>query len=78
MSQDSYNNKKYSFNELLEIDKSFHIHIKNLQALATETSKVYRNKSPPIVRHLFQLRNNDFPLRRFSQFNLPNVRSIFC
>ena len=40
--------------------------------------KVYRNISFPIVRQLFQLRNNDYNLRQFSQFNLPNVGSVFC
>ena len=45
-----YNNKKASFKELLETDKSIPIHIKNLQVLATEMFKVYRNISPPIMR----------------------------
>ena len=38
----------------------------------------YRNTSPPILRQLFQLRNNDYNLRQFSKFDLPNVKSIFC
>ena len=41
-------------------------------------SKVYRNISPPIVRQLFQSRNNDYNSRQFSQFELPNGRSVFC
>ena len=52
--------------------------VKLLQVLATEMFKVYRNISPPIVRQLFQSRNNDYNLRQFSQFGLPNVRSVFC
>ena len=40
--------------------------------------KVYRNISPPIVRQLFQSRNNDYNLRQFLQLELPNLRSIFC
>ena len=67
-----------SFKELLETDKSAPIHIKNLQVLAKEMFKVYRNISPLIVRQLFQLRNNDYNLRQFSQFVLPNVESVFC
>ena len=27
---------------------------------------------------MFQLRNNDYKLRQFSQFDLPNVKSVFC
>ena len=73
-----YNDKKSSFKELIETDKSVPIHIKNLQVLTTEMFKVCRNISPPIVRQLFQLRNNDYNLRQFSQFNLPNVKSVFC
>ena len=75
MSTDSLS--KSSFKELLEIDKSVPIHIKNLQVLAIEIFKLYRNISSHIVRQLFQLRNNDYNLRQFSQFDLPNVRSIF-
>ena len=37
-----YNEKKSSFKELLETDKSVPMHIKNLQVLATEMFKVYR------------------------------------
>ena len=73
-----YIDKKSSFKELLETEKSVLIHIKNLKVLATEMFKVYRNISPPIVRQLFQLRNNDYNLRQFSQFDLPNVKSVFC
>ena len=72
-----YNDKKSSFKELLEADKSVPIHIKSLQVLATEMFKVYSTIFPPIVRQLFQLRNNNYNLRQFLQFDLPNVRSVF-
>ena len=74
----TYNDKKSPFKELLETDKSVSIHIKNLQVLATEMFKVYRNIFSHIVTQLFQSRNNDYNLRQFSQFELPNVRSVFC
>ena len=64
-----YNGKKSSFKELLETDKSVPIHTKNMQVLATEMFKVNRNMSPPIARQLFQLSNNDYNLRQFSQFD---------
>ena len=72
-----YNDKKSSFKELLETDKSVPTHIKNLQVLATAMFRVYRNKYPPIVRQSFQSRYNDYNLRPFSEFELPNVRSFF-
>ena len=71
-----YNNKKSSFKELLETDKSVPVHIKNLQVLATEMFKKYGNVSPS-VRQLFESKSNDYNLRQFSQFELPNVRSVF-
>ena len=40
--------------------------------------KVYRNIYPPIVRQLFHLRNDDYNLRQFPQFDLPNVKSVSC
>ena len=55
-----YNDKKSSFKELLETDKSVSRHYKNLQVVATEMFKVDRNISLPIVRQLFQSRNNDY------------------
>ena len=64
-----YNDKKSSFKELLETDKSVPMHIKNLQVLATKIFKLYRNITPPIVRQLFQSRNIDYNLRRFSHLN---------
>ena len=72
------NDKNLSFKELIRIDKSVPIHIKNLQVLATKILNVYGNISPPTARQLFQLRTNEYNLRQFSQFNLTNVRSIFC
>ena len=72
-----YNDKKSSLEELLDTDKSLSIYIKNLQVLATELFKVFKNISPPIVRQFFQSRNNDHNLRQSSQFELPDVRSVF-
>ena len=72
-----YNSKKLSFKELLETDKSVPIHIKNLQVLATEIIKVYRNISPPIVRQLCQLKNNDYNLWVFKIW-FPKCRKCFC
>ena len=73
-----YNGMKWYFKDLLETDKSVPIHIKNLQVLATEMLKVCRDISCHIVRQSFHLRNNDPNLWQFSQFNLSNVRSVFC
>ena len=68
---------KSSFKKLLETHKSVPIDIENLQVLETEMFNIYRNISPPIVRQLFQPRNNDYNFRQFLQFDLPNVRNVF-
>lgn len=72
-----YNAKKSFFKELLEINNSVPIYIKNMHVLATKMFNVYRNIYPPIVRQLFQLRTNDKNLRQFPQFDLTNVKSVF-
>ena len=30
------------------------------------------------MKQLFQLRNNEYNLRQFSQFHLSNVKGVFC
>ena len=47
-----YEDKSSSFAKLLEQDKSVMIHTRNLQILATEMLKVYRNISPPIFSEI--------------------------
>ena len=42
-----------SFEKLLEHNKSAKIHTGNLQILAKEISKVYRNTTPPIFSVIF-------------------------
>ena len=70
-----YGDKSSSF-EKLEQDKSVTIHTRNLQILATETFKVYRNISPPIFSEIFHQRGNNCNLRINSDFAMPNVRSV--
>ena len=58
-----YGDKSSSFEKLLEQDKSVTIHTRNLQILATEMFKVYRNISPPIFIEIFHQRGNNYNLR---------------
>ena len=55
----AYSDKTLSFEELLDRDTSVTIHTRNLQALATEMFKVYRNLSPNIVVEIFPVRRNN-------------------
>ena len=48
-----YSDKTSSFKKLLKKDGSVTIHTRNLQTLATEMFKVYKNLSPAIIADLF-------------------------
>ena len=46
-----YRNNRLCFNELLQIDKSYNIHHKNIQTLAIE---LYKNLSNQIMHEIFE------------------------
>ena len=69
--------KTSSFEELLEKDESVTINTRNLQVLATEIFKVYRNLSPNIVAEIFRARRNNYNLRHFSFFSIPYVKTVY-
>ena len=48
-----YNDKKFSFQEMLDRDKSVNIHHKHLQQLSIEMFKVVKGLSPEIFSNLF-------------------------
>ena len=50
-----YNDKRSSFEDLLEKDHAVSIHHKNLQALAIEMLKVHTKTSPEIIQEVFQV-----------------------
>ena len=68
--------KSSSFKKLLEQDKSVAIHTRNLQILAMEKFKVYRNISLAIFSEIFHRRDINYNLRINSDFAMPNVRSV--
>ena len=72
-----YSDKSSSFEELLQKDESVTIHVKNIQRLAIEMFKVFKNLSPPIVADLFMVRQNNYNLKHRSYFSVPNVKSVY-
>ena len=52
-----YNDKKFSFEELLEIDSSVSIHNRNLRTIAIKMYKIYHGISPTIINEIFILRH---------------------
>ena len=71
-----YNDKTSSFEELFEKDRSVSIHTKNLQILAREMFKVFRNMSPPIICEIFHGREINYESRNFVQFSVPYIWSV--
>ena len=72
-----YNDKKSSFENLLDKDKSVSIHYKTITSLAIEMYKVHCGISPEILNDLFPLRQADkYNLRNRSQFVIPNVKTV--
>ena len=70
-----YNKPFLSFQELLDIDKSFCIHHRNLHRLAVEMYKIKNNLSPKIVQELFPLYENPFNLRDNRGWQTSNIRT---
>ena len=58
-----YKTTHLSFNELLTLDKSFSIHHRNLQKLATKMYKIKNRISPTVIQELFPLHDNIYNLR---------------
>ena len=72
-----YNDKKSSFEQLLEIDSSVSVHDRNLRALATEMYKIYNGISPTIMNEIFTLtRQNQYNFRYQIYFDAPKVRAV--
>ena len=54
-----YNDKRSSFEDLLEKDNCVSIHHKNLQALAIEMFKVHTKSSTEIMQEVFQVKDKE-------------------
>ena len=72
-----YNDKKSSFEQLLEIDNSLSVQDRNLRALATEMYKIYHDISQTIMNEIFTLRHqNQYNLRNWTYFDAAKVRPV--
>ena len=72
-----YNDKRSSFEDLLEKDNSVSIHHKKLQALATEMFKIYNKTSPEVMQEIFTIKEQgEYNLRNQADFVVPHVKSV--
>ena len=72
-----YKNSNLTFEELLQKDKPFTIHHRNLQKLATEKYKIKNNYSPLMMKPIFPDSTNPYKLRNKKPFQTNNVRTVF-
>ena len=62
-----YNDASFTFQELLQCNRSLIIHHKNIQTLTTEVFKVVNKICPPIMKTFFYFRENRFILENFKK-----------
>ena len=72
----AYKDSKATFEELLDMDKSFTIHHRNLQKLVTEIFKVKNNLSPSFMKSIFPDSHNPYNLRNGPEFKTSNVHTV--
>ena len=72
-----YNDHTSSFQQLLTQDKSFTIHDRNLQKLATEMFKVKNNLCPRFMHSIFPEAVNTYNLRNNPSFRTENIRTTY-
>ena len=72
-----YKDRDLSYDELLEKDRSFSVHHRNLQKLATEMFKVNNNLSPTFMKNIFTESSNPYNLRTQNPYKIYNVHSVY-
>ena len=72
-----YNDKKSSFEDLLQKDGSLSIHHRNLRILAVELFKVFKGLSPVIFAEAFPVRQqSQYNLRNYSYFAMLRAKTV--
>ena len=72
-----YKDHQSSFEKLLILDKSFSIHDRNLQKLATEMYKIKNNLTPIFMHSIFPEAHSTYNLRKKPLFKTDNIHTTY-
>ena len=71
-----HNDTSSTFQELLQRNRGFSIHHKNVQTLTKEVFKVVNDICPPIMKTFFDFRENRYNIRNFEEMRQQKVRTV--
>ena len=72
-----YNDKKSSFEDLLEKDGSVSIHHRNLRPITVELFKVFKGSTPVILAEVFPvIQQSQYNMSNHSYFAMPRAKAI--
>ena len=71
-----HNKNNLSFTELLSIDDSYCIHVRNLQVLMIEIYKTINNLNPAFMNNIFEVKNVFYQFRNSNLLKIPKPSSI--
>ena len=65
-----------TFQELLQRNRSVTIHHNNIETLTTKVFKVVNNICPPIMKTLFDFKENRYNTRKFQEMRQQKLRTV--
>ena len=74
----NHNDKRFTFEQLLDKHSLFSVHFRNLQTLAIETYQVVNGGSPLIMNEIFKLSDEGrCNFRHLNTFKIPLVNVVY-
>ena len=72
----TYQDYEFSFEALMENDRSITVHQRNLQYLMTKMYKTKNGLDPAFMREIFCLQESQYNLRNSNDFSLPRIKTV--